>query len=187
MTLLRDSPNDFASAVDNAADKLGLAPAFVEKDYWVTQVLRELHRQYPGRFVFKGGTSLSKGYNLIARFSEDVDILVQPARDDSARSREQLLESIGANVAEALGTGLTEKRRPGRGRMAHRADLLAHPTVTAPAVATPFETGGVLLETGFAGGDWPCEMVDLEPMLCEPLDLDVTTTTCSSCWPIDRR
>lgn len=172
MALLRDSPDDFASAIDNAADRLGLAPTFVEKDYWVTQVLRELHAQYPGRFVFKGGTSLSKGYDLIERFSEDVDILVQPAKNDSAGSRERLLASIARNVAEALGTGLTQKRAPGRGRMAHRADLLVHSTVTTPTVATPFEAGGVLLETGFAGGDWPSEMVDLQPMLCKPLDLD---------------
>ena len=99
MALLRDAGDDFASAIDNAAQTLGLAPTFVEKDYWVTQVLRELHVRYPGGFVFKGGTSLSKGYGLIDRFSEDVDILVLPAKDDSARAREKLLASISIDVA----------------------------------------------------------------------------------------
>ena len=172
MALLRDAGDDFASAIDNAAQTLGLAPTFVEKDYWVTQVLRELHVRYPGGFVFKGGTSLSKGYGLIDRFSEDVDILVLPAKDDSARAREKLLASISIDVAEALNMDLTEKRPPGRGRAAHRADVLAHPKVTSSAIATPFENRGVLLETGFAGGDWPSEMVTLEPMLCGPLGLD---------------
>ena len=67
---------------------LGLAPLFVEKDYWVTQVLRALHDQHAGAFVLKGGTSLSKGYELIERFSEDVDILIQPAKGDSRKARE---------------------------------------------------------------------------------------------------
>ncbi len=99
MTLLRDNADDFAGAIDNAARELQLAAEFVEKDYWVTQVLRALHKHYGGWFVFKGGTSLSKGYNLIDRFSEDVDILVNPAKDDSAKSREDLLLAMTAVAA----------------------------------------------------------------------------------------
>src|SRR5438045_1971178 len=50
----------FAAAIGRAAEALGgLDPAFVEKDYWVTQVLRALHTEHPHAFVFKGGTSLS--------------------------------------------------------------------------------------------------------------------------------
>ena len=81
MSRLRDNQADFEGAVVSAAERLGLAPLFVEKDYWVTQVLRALHDQHAGAFVLKGGTSLSKGYELIERFSEDVDILIQPARE----------------------------------------------------------------------------------------------------------
>ena len=87
MSRLRDNDADFEGAVVSAAERLGLAPLFVEKDYWVTQVLRALHDQHAGAFVLKGGTSLSKGYELIERFSEDVDILIQPAKGDSAKSR----------------------------------------------------------------------------------------------------
>lgn len=184
MARLRDSADDFASAIDNAADALGLASTFVEKDYWVTQVLRELHLQHPGAFVFKGGTSLSKGYGLIDRFSEDVDVLVLPAKGDSARKREARLQAINAGIADALGMKLIEKRPPGRGRMAHRADVLPHPKVTASAVETPFEDQGVLLETGFAGGDWPSEMVTLEPMLCGPLGLDPREYEDTACFDV---
>jgi hypothetical protein len=54
-----------------------LAPALVEKDYWVTHVLWGLHRL--GLEVwFKGGTSLSKGFGLIERFSEDLDLKIEP-------------------------------------------------------------------------------------------------------------
>lgn len=49
----------------------------VEKDWWVTQVLRVLFSsEYKDNIVFKGGTSLSKGWHLIERFSEDVDIAI---------------------------------------------------------------------------------------------------------------
>ena len=49
----------------------------IEKDWWVTQVLRVLFSQpYAGRLSFKGGTSLSKAWNIIERFSEDIDIAI---------------------------------------------------------------------------------------------------------------
>lgn len=51
---------------------------FVEKDYWVTYVLYRLVKEGVDDFVFKGGTSLSKGWNLIDRFSEDIDLLFVP-------------------------------------------------------------------------------------------------------------
>jgi hypothetical protein len=56
-----------------------LSLGLVEKDYWVTHTLWALHAQ--GFDVwFKGGTSLSKGFGLIERFSEDLDLKVEPGR-----------------------------------------------------------------------------------------------------------
>lgn len=50
---------------------------FVEKDYWITLVLSRLaNSKHVDKSVFKGGTSLSKGSNLIDRFSEDVDLAI---------------------------------------------------------------------------------------------------------------
>ena len=49
----------------------------IEKDWWVTQVLRVLFsRPYAEHLSFKGGTSLSKAWNIIERFSEDIDIAI---------------------------------------------------------------------------------------------------------------
>jgi hypothetical protein len=57
--------------------EIGLPPVAVEKDLWVTTVLRALFSlPYSENLSFKGGTSLSKCYNLIERFSEDIDIAV---------------------------------------------------------------------------------------------------------------
>ena len=59
------------------SNETGLDPQIIEKDWWVTTVLRALFAlPYADALSFKGGTSLSKCWNLIERFSEDVDIAV---------------------------------------------------------------------------------------------------------------
>ena len=63
----------------NAADKAGISnPAIVEKDFWVCFTLDYLFHKspWPRSFVFKGGTSLSKAYHVIERFSEDIDLIM---------------------------------------------------------------------------------------------------------------
>ncbi|MCK9520727.1 MAG: nucleotidyl transferase AbiEii/AbiGii toxin family protein [Dehalococcoidia bacterium] len=67
----------FSDTLRAASQHLDIKLEFVEKDYWITLVLSRLAKsKYVDESVFKGGTSLSKGYNLIERFSEDVDIAI---------------------------------------------------------------------------------------------------------------
>lgn len=65
--------------ITQVSTKLGLPAQAIEKDWWVTLVLEALFA-LPMRehFIFKGGTSLSKGWKLIERFSEDIDIALSP-------------------------------------------------------------------------------------------------------------
>lgn len=66
-----------AELFELAADQLGVSAGAVEKDFWVCWVLRELFDPAAGlALTFKGGTSLSKCWNLIERFSEDIDLVV---------------------------------------------------------------------------------------------------------------
>ena len=60
------------------ATQRGMTPAIVEKDFWVTWVLEclFLNDELSRLLMFKGGTSLSKAYQLIERFSEDVDLVL---------------------------------------------------------------------------------------------------------------
>lgn len=172
MGLLRDDP-EFATAIGQAARDLGdLDPSFVEKDYWVTQVLRALHAEYPGAFLFKGGTSLSKGYGIIERFSEDVDILVVPSAGASNPEREAHLRAITGAVAAYLEVSWDEARQPGRGRDASRGDFIRYAPIVSPRVSVGIGPGTVLLETGYAGGHEPAEMVSITPLLCGPLNID---------------
>ena len=67
---------DFQRLLEIVARETGIAAALIEKDYWVTHTLWALHET--GLDIwFKGGTSLSKGFGLIQRFSEDLDLMVQ--------------------------------------------------------------------------------------------------------------
>lgn len=68
---------DFDALLQIVAGVRGIGVALVEKDYWVTHTLWALHEQ--GFDIwFKGGTSLSKGFGIIERFSEDLDLKLEP-------------------------------------------------------------------------------------------------------------
>lgn len=86
------------------AQRLGTTPQNVEKDFWVCWTLDALFNGLPDepRLLFKGGTSLSKGFGLIKRFSEDIDVTV--FRDDlgEAASIQQLMALSGKKRRKAL-------------------------------------------------------------------------------------
>lgn len=71
----------FRRHLDDAAlffAKRGIPVEYIEKDYYITECLRVVQAEVGGAAVFKGGTSLSKGWALIDRFSEDIDLFIDP-------------------------------------------------------------------------------------------------------------
>ena len=93
---LAASPNDRRDVFIGASQRLGTAAQNIEKDFWVCWTLDVLfnHLQAGGpRLLFKGGTSLSKAFGLISRFSEDIDITV---------FREDIGEAASVEMLEAL-------------------------------------------------------------------------------------
>lgn len=73
---------DFTDILLAAADRFAMPVQFVQKDYFVTEALRLVAEEFGSAVVFKGGTSLSKGWRLVARFSENVDLFVNPVAFD---------------------------------------------------------------------------------------------------------
>ena len=69
--------SEFADLIRIVAEVEGIDPALVEKDYWIMHSLHGL-QELGFTFQLKGGTSLSKGHGIIRRFSEDIDILIEP-------------------------------------------------------------------------------------------------------------
>ena len=104
MTIHRHFRDDaiFATTVDTVADQLDISATAVEKDYWVSQILRVLEIEFSDDFIFKGGTSLSKGYRIVERFSEDIDILVLP-RQGGRAAMDKLMKAMAELTAKAVG------------------------------------------------------------------------------------
>lgn len=68
------------NAFNQIAEKKGITPFAVEKDWWVTQTLFAVFQlDMASHIIFKGGTSLSKSWSLIQRFSEDIDLAIDRA------------------------------------------------------------------------------------------------------------
>lgn len=81
--IIAASVADRADLFLTTANRLGVPLINIEKDFWVCWTLNALYHRLPAggpRLLFKGGTSLSKAYGLINRFSEDIDVTV--FRDD---------------------------------------------------------------------------------------------------------
>jgi len=74
---LHENKEQLADAIRITSAELGIPQKFVEKDYWICQILQRLSRMPQAeRTVWKGGTSLTKGYGIIQRFSSDVDLAI---------------------------------------------------------------------------------------------------------------
>ncbi len=121
--------------------------AILEKDYWVTRVLCAIADEHAGDVVFKGGTSLSKGWGLTQRFSEDIDLVVDPDTRGQA-ARDSLLKSMALKVAERCSLPLT-LRQSSKG--VHRAVTYAFDAIWAggetmqPSVLLEMGTRSVLV------------------------------------------
>lgn len=98
--LLHDDKELFREVVISTAEELGLVVSIVEKDYYVTMILKRLSMECP-ECVFKGGTSLSKCYHVIDRFSEDIDIAFSNKLSQGMRKR--LKNDTIAGMGAALG------------------------------------------------------------------------------------
>jgi predicted nucleotidyltransferase component of viral defense system len=93
----------FSDTLRAASQHLDIKLEFVEKDYWITLVLSRLEKsKYVDESVFKGGTSLSKGYNLIERFSEDVDIAIINDKGKTGNEIKTIIRSIEKEITSDL-------------------------------------------------------------------------------------
>lgn len=105
------SKQDRIDVFEARAEELNTLPTYIEKDFWVCLVLYLLYNEIPNdspRILFKGGTSLSKVYKLIERFSEDVDFTV--FRDDLGFSgdKDPLSPTISGKKRKRLSKELQE-------------------------------------------------------------------------------
>lgn len=90
---------DFNDAIQATAIALRIPDIFIEKDYWVTYILKNLSESdFKDQVVFKGGTSLSKAHKILDRFSEDIDLAILDKEKNSANQIKNLLKKIEKSI-----------------------------------------------------------------------------------------
>lgn len=150
--------SQFADLIRIVAEEKMIDPALVEKDYWIMHCLHGLQR-LGLRFELKGGTSLSKGYQIIDRFSEDIDIRIEPPEDQDVKTGRNHLKEAHirgrkdfydwlARTIKINGITRVERDREFDNKDLFSAGIRLH----YESIAEPIEDlrDGVLLEAGFA-------------------------------------
>ncbi len=99
---LHSDKDVFMEIIALAAEHFGYEQSHVEKDYWVSKILQDISlSEYANKTYFKGGTSLSKAYGLIERFSEDLDLFVFTGDKSASKQAEKTLnKKLSKYIAE---------------------------------------------------------------------------------------
>lgn len=148
MAYLHENREQFAEALNLAVYKTGLAPEIIEKDYYVTMILKKLSKQFDYA-VFKGGTSLQKCYRVISRFSEDIDITTD---EKLSQSRKKKLKYGIIEIAKELNMEMPNVEDT-RSRRDYNRYELAYDSVLNRMTGAVKPT--VLLETSFSETSFP--------------------------------
>ena len=200
------------------ADRKGLPEAIIEKDFWVCWVLKQLFsiEALSGRLLFKGGTSLSKIFHAINRFSEDIDLAVDyaalgftgdldPRREEISKTRRagilaemltacrryiagEFLHALTARCEELLGaTGSWSAGVSGQDPNVVR---FRYPTATAKSLA--YVVPQVVLELGTHAEFVPRDRFSIRSFAAEEFpdlvaDGQVRSWRCSPSGPSGRR
>jgi hypothetical protein len=171
------SKKDQLEALNAVADKTGVPPHLLEKDIWVVWSLKQLFTgPFADHLVFKGGTSLSKAYGIIHRFSEDVDLTYDireiagdligkgnaPLPETRSQEkkwtkeiRERLAKWADSEIVPNINAALkTQKLKA----TAHAEDAKVFITYPPLASGTGYVAASVMLEFGARSTGDPCEV-----------------------------
>ena len=160
---LHENKELFDQAVINASEEFGIDVPIIEKDYYVTLFLKKLLEKQPD-MVFKGGTSLSKCYKLIDRFSEDIDInLSGDAKPGDGRKKH--LKTNVISVAEELGFSVTNLDSI-RSRRDFNRYIIEYPSGLSAAFLKP----DIIVETAVFLRSYPIETMEADCFVYQYLE-----------------
>lgn len=197
-TFARRPAVDRATYFTEAAARMGLPPYVIEKDFWVCWTLKRLFslKSLKENLLFKGGTSLSKAYRLIHRFSEDIDISIRrdslgfggendpanPKLSNRARTRQvdaladaaklQIFEKVSPDLNEMIrNQGLKENCTLTKDDTDPDQQSLAfaYPRTELTRDATAYLRPSVKIEFGARSDHWPAEIKEVQPYLAEAI------------------
>jgi hypothetical protein len=160
---------EFEQAILNAVEHFAvrkLRPAVIEKDYYVTEALRAITQAAGPRVIFKGGTSLSKGWNLIDRFSEDIDLFLDPTMFEpelGKRGIDRELKKLRDHIAAHPALVFDARASQTIGGFGRTDSFSYEAKFGGPGEVAP----RVLLEAGTASGREPVADIELSSLLAE--------------------
>jgi hypothetical protein len=191
---LKLSKEDRIDTFSKAEVDVGLSEDIIEKDFWVCWTLKELFtlNEIKDNLTFKGGTSLSKIYKVIDRFSEDIDVSVERAylgfKDDKdpanvgAKQAKKLIDELGeacqkfvrGDLFNQLEIIIKSKLGPKGWKLEIDEDdndgqtiLFTYPKLTAKA--SDYIRPVVKIELGARSEHWPVSMQKISPYVAEIL------------------
>ena len=181
-----------------AAARVGLPPHVIEKDFWVCWTLKRLFSLecLKENLLFKGGTSLSKAYRLIRRFSEDIDISIRrdslgfggerdPANPElsgkaQVRQKEALAEAAKLKIAQDVLPELTQviadqslgqewTLTEDKSDPDQQSLAFAYPRTVLTGAATAYIAPSVKIEFGARSDHWPAEIRKVQSYIAEAI------------------
>lgn len=182
---------------EQAAARLNLTAQVIEKDFWVCWSLRRLFSlaEFRDHLTFKGGTSLSKVYRVIERFSEDVDVSIErsflgfggenePEKGASGKERQRRIDRLkeacqdairqrlGPQLREAISTAIGDSGRWSLERDPADRDnqtlLFQYPPAITGSLS-PYFSASVKLEMGALSDHYPVENASVTPYLSDAI------------------
>lgn len=192
-SLINISAKERLEVFTETAARINTRPRIIEKDFWVCWILKHLFEQpdFGSHLTFKGGTSLSKAYKIIKRFSEDIDLTISkeflgivgaddPANATSRKARDKSLKALVKRAEEFTSGKLRsslhkqlEQHLPGVWELSvdekdPQTLLFHYPTVgTDTQVLDEYIKEVVRLEFGIRGDSWPTSNREILPYVSE--------------------
>jgi hypothetical protein len=180
---------------EQAAAQRGLIAQMIEKDFWVCWSLKRLFSlaEFQGHLTFKGGTSLSKVYHVIERFSEDVDVAIEraflgfggdkePEKGHSGKEQQRRVERLKAECQSAVTDRLQPQLRKAITMALGSADgwtlsldpadpdqqslMFEYPPAIAGSLV-PYFAAAVKIELGARSDHIPVEVHDVTPYVSD--------------------
>lgn len=163
---LHQYKNAFEGAIVATAQHLGIAEIYVEKDYWVTFALKQIFTNANSRdiAVFKGGTSLSKCFSIIDRFSEDIDMVVIKEEGETDNSKKRKLKKVTSALEVVMPIIPDHPLENKRGKI--RKVVYGYEKVGVKGTYGQVRDQ-IVLEVSSLGNSHPFEIVEIHSMITE--------------------
>ncbi len=200
-------PDDRRRVFEAAGAALMMQAQTVEKDFWVCWTLKELFRlpQIGDHLIFKGGTSLSKVFKIIERFSEDIDVSIdrtflgfggvnEPEAGASNKEKQRRVDAlkvacqqkISTELHPALNTAIKSKVEASETWSLRNDEedpdqqtlLFEYPSSFAP-VSAGYIRRAVKIELGARADHWPCEAGTVTPYVAEQFPQGFKAGSCT--------